>query len=104
MENFRDMKDFKMLVLAILLVLVMALTDARKCKAGSLAKYNITFNTFWSKAEFPKQYPLFRPPASWSSLVGKLPWIRSNFCKLFNNFEKLKLSINMCGQAILMFY
>ncbi|XP_059869115.1 spondin-2 isoform X3 [Delphinus delphis] len=40
------------------------------CTAQPLAKYSITFTGKWSQASFPKQYPLFRPPAQWSSLLG----------------------------------
>ncbi|KAM8803596.1 spondin-2 [Rhynchonycteris naso] len=40
------------------------------CTARPLAKYSITFMGKWSQTAFPKQYPLFRPPAQWSSLLG----------------------------------
>ncbi|XP_032487647.1 spondin-2 isoform X3 [Phocoena sinus] len=40
------------------------------CTAQPLAKYSITFTGKWSQASFPKQYPMFRPPAQWSSLLG----------------------------------
>ncbi|XP_069877693.1 spondin-2 [Dipodomys merriami] len=40
------------------------------CTARPLAKYSITFSGKWSQTAFPKQYPLFRPPAQWSSLLG----------------------------------
>ncbi|XP_010856024.1 PREDICTED: spondin-2, partial [Bison bison bison] len=40
------------------------------CTAQPLARYSITFTGKWSQASFPKQYPLFRPPAQWSSLLG----------------------------------
>ncbi|XP_024429590.1 spondin-2 [Desmodus rotundus] len=40
------------------------------CTARALAKYSITFMGKWSQTAFPKQYPLFRPPAQWSSLLG----------------------------------
>ncbi|CAD7675795.1 unnamed protein product [Nyctereutes procyonoides] len=40
------------------------------CTARPLARYSITFTGKWSQAAFPKQYPLFRPPAQWSSLLG----------------------------------
>lgn len=40
------------------------------CTAQPLAKYGITFTGKWSQAAFPKQYPLFRPPAQWSALLG----------------------------------
>lgn len=41
------------------------------CTARSLAKYSLTFTGKWSQTAFPKQYPLFRPPAQWSSLLGE---------------------------------
>uniref|UniRef100_G3UBU0 Spondin 2 n=1 Tax=Loxodonta africana TaxID=9785 RepID=G3UBU0_LOXAF len=41
------------------------------CTARHLARYSITFMGKWSQTAFPKQYPLFRPPAQWSSLLGK---------------------------------
>ncbi|XP_063459714.1 spondin-2 isoform X1 [Pan paniscus] len=40
------------------------------CSARAPAKYSITFTGKWSQTAFPKQYPLFRPPAQWSSLLG----------------------------------
>ncbi|XP_021116098.1 spondin-2 isoform X2 [Heterocephalus glaber] len=40
------------------------------CTARSLARYNLAFAGKWSQTAFPKQYPLFRPPAQWSSLLG----------------------------------
>lgn len=41
------------------------------CTAEDLAKYRIIFIGKWSQTAFPKQYPLYRPPAQWSSLLGK---------------------------------
>lgn len=41
------------------------------CTAQPLARYSVTFTGKWSQASFPKQYPLFRPPAQWSSLLGE---------------------------------
>ncbi|KAL8189825.1 UNVERIFIED_CONTAM: Spondin-2 [Gekko kuhli] len=35
-----------------------------------LAKYSIVFTGKWSQVAFPKQYPLYRPPAQWSPLLG----------------------------------
>ncbi|KAG8508618.1 Spondin-2, partial [Galemys pyrenaicus] len=40
------------------------------CTARTVARYRLTFTGKWSQAAFPKQYPLFRPPAQWSSLLG----------------------------------
>ncbi|NXT15343.1 SPON2 protein, partial [Prunella fulvescens] len=39
------------------------------CTAEELAKYRIIFIGKWSQTAFPKQYPLYRPPAQWSSLL-----------------------------------
>ncbi|KAG9479496.1 hypothetical protein GDO78_011502 [Eleutherodactylus coqui] len=41
------------------------------CTAEEIAKYRIVFTGRWSQTAFPKQYPLYRPPAQWSSLLGK---------------------------------
>lgn len=41
------------------------------CTARSLARYSLSFTGKWSQTAFPKQYPLFRPPAQWSSLLGE---------------------------------
>ncbi|XP_068131683.1 spondin-2 isoform X2 [Hyperolius riggenbachi] len=40
------------------------------CTAEGTAKYRIVFTGKWSQASFPKQYPIYRPPAQWSSLIG----------------------------------
>ncbi|XP_023655696.1 spondin-2b [Paramormyrops kingsleyae] len=40
------------------------------CSATTPAKYSLTFTGKWSQAAFPKQYPLYRPPAQWSHLIG----------------------------------
>ncbi|NWW21862.1 SPON2 protein, partial [Falcunculus frontatus] len=44
--------------------------DDSLCTAEELAKYKIIFTGKWSQIAFPKQYPLYRPPAQWSSLLG----------------------------------
>ncbi|XP_030622591.1 spondin-2b [Chanos chanos] len=41
-----------------------------ECSAGSTAKYSLTFTGKWSQTAFPKHYPLYRPPAQWSPLIG----------------------------------
>ncbi|XP_028348255.1 spondin-2 isoform X2 [Physeter macrocephalus] len=43
------------------------------CTAQPLAKYSITFTGKWTQASFPKQYPMFRPPAQWSPLLVHSP-------------------------------
>ncbi|KAF7238662.1 Spondin-2 [Varanus komodoensis] len=46
------------------------LEDDPICAAEDLATYSIAFTGKWSQAAFPKQYPLYRPPAQWSSVLG----------------------------------
>lgn len=41
------------------------------CTARGPAAYLLVFTGQWSPQAFPKQYPLFRPPAQWSKLMGK---------------------------------
>ncbi|MBN3301194.1 spondin-2a [Amia ocellicauda] len=40
------------------------------CSERSPASYILVFSGLWSPQTFPKQYPLFRPPAQWSKLVA----------------------------------
>lgn len=64
-----------------LLVLMLALlpavgsmpvpTDVPMCTASETAHYSLTFTGKWTQAAFPKQYPVYRPPAQWSNLIGK---------------------------------
>lgn len=46
-------------------------TDVPMCTASEPAQYRLTFTGKWSQAAFPKQYPVYRPPAQWSNIVGK---------------------------------
>lgn len=46
-------------------------TDVPMCTASEPAQYRITFTGKWSRAAFPKQYPVYRPPAQWSNIIGK---------------------------------
>ncbi|XP_051889730.1 spondin-2b [Pristis pectinata] len=39
------------------------------CTARGRAKYSLIFTGKWSRTAFPKQYPLYRPPAQWSPLI-----------------------------------
>eukprot|EP00061_Rhincodon_typus_P016490 g44740.t1 len=39
------------------------------CAASGRAKYSLIFTGKWSRTAFPKQYPLYRPPAQWSPLM-----------------------------------
>ncbi|XP_061691058.1 spondin-2a [Syngnathoides biaculeatus] len=41
-----------------------------ECKAKGPASYIVVFTGHWSPQAFPKQYPLFRPPAQWSKLMA----------------------------------
>ncbi|XP_027864522.1 spondin-2a [Xiphophorus couchianus] len=40
------------------------------CTAKGPASYILVFTGHWSPQAFPKQYPLFRPPAQWSKLIA----------------------------------
>lgn len=46
-------------------------TDIPMCTASEPAQYQLTFTGKWSRSAFPKQYPVHRPPAQWSNIVGK---------------------------------
>lgn len=43
----------------------------RVCIAPSAAKYRLTFTGQWTQTAFPKHYPLYRPPAQWSPIIGE---------------------------------
>lgn len=45
-------------------------TTESGCTAAATAKYSLVFTGKWSQTAFPKQYPLYRPPAQWSPLIG----------------------------------
>ncbi|XP_078087767.1 spondin-2-like [Mustelus asterias] len=56
-----------------LLLFLTALTDGSSvlsCSAHSAASYSLVFKGKWSASAFPKQYPLYRPPAQWSPLIA----------------------------------
>ncbi|XP_066284264.1 spondin-1-like isoform X2 [Branchiostoma lanceolatum] len=42
------------------------------CAARGNPVYSVVFKGEWTKAQFPKQYPRRRPPAQWSTLVGRV--------------------------------
>uniref|UniRef100_A0A3P9KRJ2 Spondin-2 n=1 Tax=Oryzias latipes TaxID=8090 RepID=A0A3P9KRJ2_ORYLA len=44
--------------------------NGTECTAKSPASYILVFTGHWSPQSFPKQYPLFRPPAQWSKLIA----------------------------------
>ncbi|KAM5193577.1 spondin-2 [Mantella aurantiaca] len=74
MENMNLVSKFCNLVLTALLIAgycsCLPLSEDAICAAEEIAKYSIIFTGKWSQASFPKQYPLYRPPAQWSSLLG----------------------------------
>lgn len=45
--------------------------NGTECTAKGPASYILVFTGHWSPQAFPKQYPLFRPPAQWSKLIGE---------------------------------
>ena len=40
------------------------------CLPGHLAVYTLQVETFWTETLFPRQFPVWRPPAQWSRTVG----------------------------------
>ncbi|XP_013415677.1 spondin-2 [Lingula anatina] len=46
-------------------------TPEEKCRAKGVAVYSVTFQAKWNKKLFPKMFPLYRPPAQWSKLIGR---------------------------------
>ncbi|CAG01211.1 unnamed protein product, partial [Tetraodon nigroviridis] len=44
--------------------------NGSECTARGPASYLLVFTGHWSPQAFPKQYPLFRPPAQWSKLMA----------------------------------
>ncbi|KAL4631316.1 spondin-2-like [Arapaima gigas] len=44
--------------------------NGTQCTARGPASYVLVFTGHWSPQTFPKQYPLFRPPAQWSKLIA----------------------------------
>ena len=55
--------------------------DPFVCDADKLLVYRVTLSTHWSRTNFPKQYPEWRPPAQWSKLIG-------NVCKFLNKLKR----------------
>lgn len=41
------------------------------CQPDKLTVYKVVLHTFWSRESFPKHYPDWRPPASWSKVFGR---------------------------------
>lgn len=42
-----------------------------ECSADKLIVYRMVLHTFWTSSRFPKHYPQWRPPAQWSTLIGR---------------------------------
>lgn len=40
------------------------------CSSDRLAIYQVVLHTYWTREEFPKHYPDWRPPAQWSRTIG----------------------------------
>lgn len=59
--------------------------NGTECTAKGPASYILVFTGHWSPQAFPKQYPLFRPPAQWSKLIGE------KLCKGENKLVHLKI-------------
>uniref|UniRef100_A0A4W5L3T2 Spondin 2a, extracellular matrix protein n=1 Tax=Hucho hucho TaxID=62062 RepID=A0A4W5L3T2_9TELE len=60
-------------LLVVLLKLTLSFagpTNGTECTARGPASYILVFTGHWSPQTFPKQYPLFRPPAQWSKLMA----------------------------------
>ncbi|KAL1506247.1 hypothetical protein ABEB36_005643 [Hypothenemus hampei] len=74
-EGVRDMTQ----VLFIFLALLGTLRGATikddpgnlSCQPDKLTVYKVVLHTFWSRESFPKHYPDWRPPASWSKVFGR---------------------------------
>lgn len=52
------------------------------CQPDKLTVYKVVLQTFWTRDQFPKHYPDWRPPAQWSKLVGEywgLPMARCDY-------------------------
>ncbi|CAG7830855.1 unnamed protein product [Allacma fusca] len=61
--------------------------SVNSCKDDRLIVYRVVLNTFWSRQRFPKHYPEWRPPASFSRLIG-----RSHASPLQNFYELDKVA------------
>ncbi|XP_028651513.1 spondin-2-like [Erpetoichthys calabaricus] len=49
---------------------VLSEINATACQSVYASNFSLTFNAEWSPQNFPKQYPIYRPPAQWSRLFG----------------------------------
>lgn len=67
--------------------------NGTECSAKSPASYILVFTGHWSPQAFPKQYPLFRPPAQWSKLLGEKGRQTSVIGSSFVSYGKSRLII-----------
>ena len=77
--NGRKLEMAQMSLVVGLLLTVVTVSMGEDCRVKSLARYNVTFEGRWKRSVFPKQYPLWRPPAKWSAVLGKS--CNFNFCR-----------------------
>ena len=79
-------------------LLVLGDANDMPCESSKLVVYKVTFDTFWDREIFPKQYPEWRPPAQWSKLVGKIVFIHyKSFKKVDNVFKFPFMRISFCS-------
>ncbi|KAH1012367.1 hypothetical protein HUJ05_011538 [Dendroctonus ponderosae] len=73
-KGVRDMTKVLLLCGALLGVVWGAATNQdplESCQPDKLTVYKVVLHTFWSRETFPKHYPDWRPPASWSKVFGR---------------------------------
>ena len=71
-------------VLITFFVHFLVFTDS-KCPPGQAALYKLTFHGQWSKKVFYKHYPMYRPPAQWSKIIGEMLNINNYTNNYINN-------------------
>ncbi|KAH9499217.1 Spondin-2 [Bulinus truncatus] len=74
--------DLRLITLAFVIVALLDSCDACKkprrskrnhatCRPNSMVRYRLTVHTLWSRTTFPKMFPIYRPHAQWSALIGR---------------------------------
>ncbi|XP_018497039.1 spondin-2-like [Galendromus occidentalis] len=58
-------------MLIVLYFANLALNSCLACKENSVAVFQLSLVTEWTRSRFPKQYPEFRPAAQWAPLIGE---------------------------------
>jgi len=69
--------------------------NSQSCVADRLTVYRVIMNTYWSQDDFPKHYPLFRPAAQFSKLIGKCP-IVTRCPRIIYPLNRLMHSLSVC--------